>query len=223
LNRSAVSTDALQPLTVASFHRSLARLLARDPDLARVVDRYGPPPFWRRRPCFATLVRIILEQQVSLASAQAVYERLAAIVSPFSALRFLQIDRTRIARAGLTRQKRAYCYHLATAIARRDLRLNRLPGLPDAEVRAALIQVKGIGPWTADIYLLMALRRPDIWPRGDLALKTALQTVKKLPARPSEETFAAMGEAWRPWRAVAARVLWHCYLSEDRRSAPRTF
>jgi len=158
-----------------------------------VVDRYGPPPMWRRKPSFATLVQIILEQQVSLASALAVYNRLKAIVVPFSAARFRQIDRAHIQRAGLTRQKLAYCYHLAEAIGTRQLPLNRLPHLSDGEARGALLNVKGIGPWTADIYLLMALRRPDIWPRGDLALKAALQSVKHLPTLPSDEAFDAIG------------------------------
>ena len=168
---------------------------------------------WRRNPCFATLVRIILEQQVSLASARAVYERLAAIVFPFSAVRFRQIDEARLKNAGLTRQKLAYCKHLAEAVATQKLLLTRLNRLPDAEAHKALVQMKGIGSWTADIYLLMALRRPDIWPRGDLALKAAVKTVKRLPAPPSDERFDAMGRAWRPWRAIAARILWHFYLS----------
>lgn len=197
--------------------------MARDPDLAMVVDRYGPPPMWRRKPCFATLVHIILEQQVSLASALAVHNRLAAIVVPFSATRFRQIDRAQIKSAGLTRQKLAYCYHLADAIAERQLSLNRLHHLSDAEACAALVNLKGIGPWTADIYLLMALRRPDIWPRGDLALKAAWRAVKDLPAVPSEETFAAIGNAWRPWRAVAARILWHFYLSSRNPRVPGAF
>ena len=200
-------------LTPSLFQRGLGALVSRDPDLARVVDHYGPPPMWRRNPCFATLVRIILEQQVSLASARAVYLRLAALVVPFSAVRFRQIDETHLKSAGLTRQKLAYCKHLAEAIATQKLSLNRLNRLPDAEAHKTLVQMKGIGPWTADIYLLMALRRPDIWPRGDLALKAALKKVKHLPALPSDERFHAMGRAWRPWRAIAARILWHFYLS----------
>ena len=202
-----------QPLTVPAFRSGLAALVDRDADLARVVDHYGPPPFWRRRASFATLVRIILEQQVSLASAYAVYQRLLNLVSPFSATQFRQIDPARIQQAGLTRQKLAYCYHLADAIAQRRLCLGRLPHLPDDDVRKTLVQVKGIGPWTADIYLLMALRRPDIWPRGDLALKSALRAVKRLPAMPTDTQFEAIGSEWRPWRAVAARILWHAYLS----------
>jgi DNA-3-methyladenine glycosylase II len=101
--------------------------------------------------------------------------------------------------------------------------LNRLPHLSDAEVRAALVKVKGIGPWTADIYLLMALRRPDIWPRGDLALKVAMQSVKHLPAVPSDAAFETIGNAWRPWRAIAARILWHFYLSSRHQNVPNAF
>ena len=204
-------------MTRETFQHGLNNLVSRDRELAKVVDRYGPPPMWRRRPCFATLVRIILEQQVSLASARAVYQRLALIVSPFSAARFRQIDPVLIQRAGLTRQKRAYCFHLAEAIAQRRLCLDRLKRLPDVDARQALVQVKGIGPWTADIYLLMALHRPDIWPRGDLALKLALKTVKHLPEVPTAETFEDMGHPWRPWRAIAARILWHAYLSARRK------
>ena len=200
-------------MTRTTFQEGLNILIARDRDLAAVVDRYGPPPMWARKPGFATLVRIILEQQVSLASARAVYQRLALIVSPFSAARFRQLDPALIQHAGLTRQKRAYCFHLADAIVRKHLCLGRLQRLADDDVRQRLMQVKGIGRWTADIYLLMALRRPDIWPRGDLALKAALQSVKHLPEIPTETGFEAMGSPWRPWRAIAARLLWHAYLS----------
>jgi DNA-3-methyladenine glycosylase II len=205
--------NPVMPLTRERFQAGLKILIARDRDLARVVERCGPPPMWARRPSFATLVRIILEQQVSLASAHAVYQRLTLVVSPFSAARFRQIDPTLIQQAGLTRQKRAYCFHLAEAIAQKHLYLGRLQRLADDDVRQRLMQVKGIGRWTADIYLLMALRRPDIWPRGDLALKAALQKVKHLPELPSDTAFEAMGRPWRPWRAIAARILWHAYLS----------
>lgn len=175
---------------------------------------------WSRQPCFATLVRIILEQQVSLASARAVFRRLTGIVAPFSAHRFRRVDPARLQRAGMTRQKRAYCYHLAEAVARGRLCLSRLPHLTDGAVRRQLMQVKGVGPWTADIYLLTALRRPDVWPCGDLALKSAVQSVKHLPAVPSDTICAAIAEAWRPWRAVAARLLWHAYLASRQANGP---
>ncbi len=191
-----------------------------DEDLARVLARYGPPPLWRRRPCFAALVRIILEQQVSLASARAVYNRLAAMVVPFSAVRFRRLDGRTLRKAGLTRQKSTYLLALAETIATGRLRLKALADMSDDEARQALMQVRGIGPWTADIYLLMALRRPDIWPRGDLALNTALQAIKNLEGRQTEADLAAVAAHWKPWRAVAARILWHYYLSTRGQSAP---
>jgi DNA-3-methyladenine glycosylase II len=211
------------PLTATTFRDGLQDLVNRDADLARVVARFGPPPLWRRPACFATLVRIILEQQVSLASAQAVFRRLTAMVVPFSAVRFRQLDANRLAAAGLTRQKRAYTRALAEAVATRRLRLNALAAMPDADARRALTGIRGIGPWSADIYLLMALKRPDIWPCGDLALNTALAAIKNLGGRVPEADLKALAASWHPWRAVAARILWHYYLSMRGRTAPRDF
>ncbi len=208
------------PLGPGSFEVALKDLAARDAELAQVLARYGPPPLWRRRPCFAALVRIILEQQVSLASARAVYNRLAARVVPFSAANFRRLDGRSLRKAGLTRQKRTYLLALAEAINTGRLRLKALPGMTDDEARQALMQVKGIGPWTADIYLLMALRRPDIWPCGDLALNTALKAIKNLEGRQSEEDLVAIAAHWQPWRAVAARILWHYYLCTRGQPAP---
>ncbi len=211
------------PLDTTTFAHGLQVLVSQDDALAQAVTRFGPPPLWHRRPCFATLVRIILEQQVSLAAARAVFKRLTAMVVPFSAARFRQIGDSQLAAAGLTRQKRAYSRALAEAIATRRLRLRTIAVLPDAEARGALMAIKGIGPWTADIYLLLALRRPDIWPRGDLALNKALMAVKNLGERTLEADLAAVAAAWRPWRAVAARILWHYYLSSRGQTAPDDF
>ncbi len=211
------------PLDARTFARALETLAARDDDLAQVVARFGPPPMWRRRPGFATLIRIILEQQVSLASAQAVFGRLAAIAVPFSATRYRQISDSQLTAVGLTRQKRACSRALAEAIASRHLQLKTLTAMPDIEARRTLMTIKGIGPWTADIYLLLALRRPDIWPRGDLALNKALIAVKNLHKKSAEADLAAIAAAWQPWRAVAARILWHCYLSIRGKSAPSEF
>ena len=213
----------MAPLTRETFQEGLNILLSCDRHLAKVVDRYGPPPMWTRKPGFATLVHIILEQQVSLASARAVYNRTRILVSPFSAHCFRRIDPANLEQIGMTRQKRTYCYHLAEAIASGQLRIGHLSGLTDEEARRRLTQVKGIGPWTADIYLLMALRRPDVWPRGDLALKIALQRVKHLTEVPTETAFETMGHPWRPWRAIAARILWHAYLASRRNSSPDAF
>ena len=191
------------------------RLLAdRDAHLAEVVQKYGPPPLWVRDPGFPTLVYIILEQQVSLASARAAYQRLQQAVKPLTPGRFLKLTGAQLKRIGFSRQKVRYTRLLAEEIMKRRLDLNELHALPDKVAHEKLTALEGIGNWTADIYLLSALRRPDIWPVGDLALATAVQEVKRLRQRPSPERLEKMSAPWRPWRAVAARLFWHHYLSK---------
>jgi DNA-3-methyladenine glycosylase II len=200
-------------LTEATLEQGLAALAQRDPDLASLARR-GPPPLWARSPGFGTLVHIILEQQVSLASAKAAFDRLQAIADPLTPAALLELDDATLLAAGFSRQKRAYARHLAEALVAGTLDLAALPALDDDAVRRQLQAVKGIGPWTAEIYLLMALRRADAWPAGDLALAVAAQQVKGLDRRPDPATLTGLAEAWRPWRAVAARLLWRHYLSK---------
>jgi len=205
-----------RPLTDRRLAHAIQALVAVDSDLAHVVRRFGRPPLWGRAAGFATLLHIILEQQVSLASARAAFDRLAA-AGPVTPHRFLAYSDTELRTIGFSRQKAAYGRGLARALAAGDLDLSALERLDDEAARAALIGLKGIGPWTADIYLLMALRRPDVWPTGDLALVQAMQEVKGLAQRPTPTEALSIAEAWRPWRAAAARVLWHWYLSTPRR------
>jgi DNA-3-methyladenine glycosylase II len=183
-----------------------------------VLETLGPPPMWARKPGFPTLVHIILEQQVSLASARAAFNRLAEAASPLTPERFLRLKALALKRIGFSRQKAAYARHLAESILEGRLVLKQLATMSDGAARTALLELKGIGPWTADIYLMMALRRPDVWPSGDLALASAVHEVKRLRSRPSVGRLNDIGEGWRPWRAVAARMLWHYYLS---RGTPR--
>jgi len=191
------------------------RLLADgDAHLAEVVQEYGPPPLWVRDPGFPTLVHIILEQQVSLASAKAAFDRLNAAVRPLTPGHFLKLTDAELLRIGFSRQKTLYTRLLAESLARRYFDLRELHNLQDDAARKMLVVFKGIGKWTADIYLLSALRRPDIWPTGDLALATAVQEVKRLRRRPSPEKLEKMSAPWKPWRAVAARLFWHHYLSK---------
>src|SRR5437660_8265743 len=191
------------------------RLLAdRDEHLAEVVNTYGRPPLWVGEPCFPTLVYIILEQQVSLGSAKAAFDRLHAAVKPLTPRGFLKLNHVELLRIGFSRQKTLYTRLLAESLARRHFDLRYLHDLHDDAARKMLVAFKGIGKWTADIYLLSALRRPDIWPTGDLALATAVQEVKHLRQRPSPERLEKMSAPWRPWRAVAARLFWHHYLSK---------
>jgi DNA-3-methyladenine glycosylase II len=210
-------------LTDATLPCALADLTARDPRLARIVADFGPPPLWARAPGFPTLIHIILEQQVSLASARAAFDRLAAIADPLTPQRFLELDDAALKAAGFSRQKTRYGRALAQALLAGSLNLERLATLDDQAVRGELTRIVGIGRWTADIYLLMALGRPDVWPSGDLALAIAARNALGLPAVPSPDELAALGKAWRPWRAVAARVLWHHYLSAGARPATGSF
>ncbi|MCB1053934.1 MAG: DNA-3-methyladenine glycosylase 2 family protein [Acidobacteria bacterium] len=200
-------------LTATTFHAALRELADRDADLARVVETLGPPPFWNRPPGFPTLVHLILEQQVSLASARAVFDRLRATLGTLTAPSFLTLDDDALRALGFSRQKTRYCRLLAAAVAGGELDLDGLDELDDDRVHEVLVQLPGIGRWTTSVYLLMALRRPDAWPVGDLALQVAAQKVKGLGARPSAAELETLGEPWRPWRAVAARVLWHHYLT----------
>jgi DNA-3-methyladenine glycosylase II len=200
---------------------AVAELSERDPDLAAVVARFGPPPLWGRDVGFATLVQIILEQQVSLASARAAFERLGARAGGMTPERIASLDDATMRAAGVSRQKTSYIRALARAIVDRQFDPVALETMDDDAVRVELLKLKGIGAWSADIYLLMALRRADVWPSGDLALVGALREVKRLRVLPGDARIKQLTRPWRPWRAVAARVLWHHYLSTPRgRRAP---
>jgi len=196
--------------------RAVALVATVDPKLGGIVERHGPPPLWARDPSFTTLVRIILEQQVSLTSAEAALGRLERAAGAITPDAVVTLGEPGMAAAGLTRQKSRYLAELATRITDGRLDLARVAALPDDDARAKLMELPGIGRWTADIYLLMALGRPDIWPIGDIALASASQAAHGLPARPTQEELALRAEGWRPWRAVAARILWHGYLSGER-------
>lgn len=166
---------------------------------------------WARRPGFKTLLRIILEQQVSLVSARSMFNRLRSNIDPFTAEGFIEFGEQNLRSLGVTRQKAHYCLQVAHAFSDGDLKM--IAGLSDEEAHAALLRIKGVGPWTANIYLLMALRRPDIWPDGDIALASAVSSLRKMKTRPSFPELARIAEAWRPYRSVAARMLWQYYLA----------
>ncbi|MCC7128824.1 MAG: hypothetical protein B6D39_09245 [Anaerolineae bacterium UTCFX2] len=201
-------------LSEIDYQKGLKTLSKRDADLAQVIQEFGPPPFWQREPGFPTLVYIILEQQVSLASARAAYDRLKKAAAPLTPQSFLEFDDAQLKTIGFSRQKTRYCRELAHAILEGRLDLTWLETAADDEARAKLTEQKGIGAWTAEIYLLMALRRPDAWPTGDLALANAVKAVKNLAHTPDTQRMEELGAAYRPWRAVAARLFWHYYLSK---------
>ena len=203
------------PLTDDGLRRAAAILAERDSDFARILKRIGPPPMWDREPGFPTLVHIILEQQVSLASAKAAFDKLSEILTPLKPAEFLTLDDATLKSIGFSGQKGRYCRELAHALIDGALDLDVLSSLDDHDVRAELEKVTGIGPWTARIYLLMVLLRPDVWPPGDLALAAVVQDLKGLEHRPQPEELRKIAERWRPWRSVAARFLWHHYLNPE--------
>ncbi len=198
-------------LTQRSLRVAAARLADLDPALGGSYERYGPPPLWAREPTYATLVHLILEQQVSLASAQAAFDRLAETTGQVTPATVLALDDRQLRVIGFSRQKTGYARDLAQALLD-GFSLDGLVTLPDDDVRAALTRHRGIGRWTADIYLTMCLLRQDIWPRGDLALATAAQEIGATVERPADADLACLAERWAPDRAVAARMLWHHYL-----------
>jgi len=209
----------IERLDRAGLDAAVAQLASRDADLAGIVERYGLPPLWDRAPGFGTLVHLILEQQVSLASAQAAFDRLiTASGGALAPSRLLAFDDAELLAIGFSRQKARYARALASAVESGALDIDGLAGLDDDEVRRALEAMPGIGPWTSSIYLLMVLGRPDVWPVGDIALAQAAAEVRGLDHRPDADELRAIGEAWRPWRSVAARLLWHDYLG--RRGRP---
>lgn len=209
-----------KPLTQKSLALAARELAARDETLANILATYGDPPLWRRATGFQTLAHIILEQQVSLKSAKAMLVRLEGAIQPFTPLRFIELGDSYLRSLGVTRQKSAYLLHLAYSIVNGELSFTKLARMSDDDARLVLQRVKGIGSWSADVYLLMAMRRADIWPAGDLALAVAMKDLKGLARRPAPEELERLAEHWRPHRAVAARMLWQYYLGKQ--SAKRT-
>lgn len=184
-----------------------------DRDLATIIDRFGYPPSWQRKPGFSTLIRIILEQQVSLASAQATFERLCTLVSPLTPKSFLNLEAIHLKAIGFSRQKISYGRELSQTIIDGQLDLNSLGKLDDLTIRNKLKQIKGIGDWTVDMYLMMALQRQDVFPSRDLGVAIAVQEIKHLATRPRPTELEAIASHWQPYRAIATKILWHYYLN----------
>ncbi|OUL27959.1 hypothetical protein BV378_09460 [Nostoc sp. RF31YmG] len=213
LKETFTQTPEPESLTQETFTHALMALANLDNDFAQILETFGPPPIWQRETGFPTLLRIILEQQVSLAAARAVFTRLCGVAEPLTPENFLTLDDMQLRGIGFSRQKMLYCRELANAIRNGQLDLIKLETMDETTIRTELKRIKGIGDWTVDIYLLMALQRPDVFPKGDLGVIIALQKLKGLTTRPTPAQIEAIAQQWRPWRAVATRILWHYYLS----------
>jgi DNA-3-methyladenine glycosylase II len=188
---------------------AVARLIDQDSDLARVIIEAGPLPWRVREPGFVGLLNAIVGQQISIAAAGAIWRRMCALEGCHDAVRFLMLDDTSLRTAGLSRPKIVHARALAEAFRDGILRADALAAMTDSQAVAAISSVRGLGVWSAEIYLLFALQRPDVFPAGDLALQAAAADLKRLPARPSAKALRDLAEPWQPHRAVAARLLWH--------------
>jgi len=207
--------------TEIDLDNGITALVEADPRFAALIVSAGRPPLRRRPDGFAGLATTIVSQQLSTASASAIWGRLAAAFVPFEPAAILRARAPRLAKAGLSSPKIRALKEIAHAIAQEKLPLSTLADLPADEAHAALTAIHGIGPWTADIYLLSCLGHADAWPAGDLALQEAARLAFGLHTRPTTKEMATLAEPWRPWRSIAARVLWTYYRSvKGREGAP---
>jgi DNA-3-methyladenine glycosylase II len=207
--------------TEADLNTATRALIELDPRLAPILAIAGPPPLRRREGGFAGLASIVVSQQLSTASAAAIWGRLVAMLDPLDAAAFLRVRAPRLKRAGLSAAKIRTLKSIASALKSGTLDLARLVDRTADEAHAALTALHGIGPWTADIYLLACLGHPDAWPAGDLALQEAARLAFALKTRPTSREMLPLAEPWRPWRGVAARVLWSYYRAvKGREAAP---
>ncbi len=190
---------------------ALEALAARDPDVAHWYARCGLPPVRRRPPGFASLLHIMCAQQVSAASARAIIGRLDAAARPLTPRSFLALNDAALRAIGFSGPKVRYGRALASDVLAGRIDIDGLAATDDTAAIAHLVQVTGIGPWTAEIYLMSALDRPDVWPADDLAVQAAVQRLKDLPVRPARAQMIELAEPWRPYRSAAARLLWHIY------------
>jgi DNA-3-methyladenine glycosylase II len=197
------------------------RVLTEEPVFAEILERAGPPRFRRRRNGFGTLLHVILEQQVSIDAAAAMHKRLLGLCRPLVPATFLALDDSTLRSCGFSRQKMGYARDLARMIDSGKFDFARLDAAEDEVALGALLSVRGIGRWSADVYLLFALGRRDIWPAGDLGLQAAIGDHMGLGARLDEVEVRRLGEAWRPWRSVATCLFWQSYLHARGRTAPR--
>ena len=207
-------------LTDTTMRKALLVLSDQDPLLAALHEQFGMPPLWIRAQSFATLVHIILEQKVSLASAMAVMHRVNALCPRMQPSAFLTLPDDALREAGLSASKLSYCRSIAEALIDGSLSLSGLRKLDDEQVITELTSVRGIGPWSAGVYLMMALRRPDAWASGDRALAVSYAERAGLESVPSYAELDAIAARWTPHRATAARLLWHGYLEKRGQSNP---
>jgi DNA-3-methyladenine glycosylase II len=202
----------------SNFHSCCDILANKDAHLKTALKQYGYPPLWRRKPTFANLIQIILEQQVSLASAKAAFGKLQNKIRNVTPLRLLSLSDAELKACYFSRQKIVYAKELAKAVIDQKFSFKKIIQLPPDEIRNSLKSIKGIGDWTADIFMMMCLQESDIFPSGDIALIKSMKEIKGLPLHTSREQILSIAENWKPYRTVAAFILYHAYLRKRNRS-----
>jgi DNA-3-methyladenine glycosylase II len=219
-----VTMASLEPrvehLDHVTFVEALDLLAEEEPAFAQVIEEFGAPPFWNRPAGFPTLIWLIMEQQVSLESGAAMYRRLHGLLGAITPEAMSGVTEADLRAIGVTRQKSRYLMELAQSVLAGDLDLDGLVDVPLHKGRASLLSIKGVGPWTADVYLLSALKFPDVFPVGDRALQVGVAEVLGMISIPDESELEILSTPWRPIRAVAARIIWHSYLKRRGRAEP---
>ncbi|TWR30546.1 DNA-3-methyladenine glycosylase 2 family protein [Mucilaginibacter pallidiroseus] len=206
-----------QQFTQATFHTICDELANMDSDLASVIKTYDYPPMWSRPNSFESLVHIILEQQVSLASALSALNKLRERIEDITPAKVLLLTDAEFKACYFSRQKTAYTRYLAEAIISKQLNLDDFKEMEDEDIRKQLCALKGIGNWTVDVYLMFALQHADIFPIGDLAVVNAVKRLKDLPKETTRDELVELSRQWQPYRTVATMILWHFYLSAPRK------
>lgn len=209
--------NALLIFKEENFIPICGELAKQDADLKLIIDQFGYPPMWKRQAGFETLIHIILEQQVSLASALAALNKLKNVLKDITPQNFLLLSNEELKACYFSRQKIVYATHLAAEILSGNLNLDELAGLDNDAVREKLTKIKGIGNWSVDVYLMMVLQRQDLFPLGDVALIKSVKETKKLSSEITKEEIGKLANQWNPYRTIAVFILWHGYLSRRKR------
>ncbi len=210
--------STIETFNECNFKKNCDELAAMDADLKLILDTHGYPPFWKRSPTFETLVHIILEQQVSLSSALAALNKLKQKIGDIHPQQFLALTNQELRDCYFSRQKIVYTQHLANAMQDQVLNLDALPEMDNDNIRSTLTKIKGIGNWTVDVYLMMVLQRSDLFPLGDVALMTSVKETKNLSKDVSRDAIVVIANGWKPYRTIAAFILWHGYLRKRKRA-----
>ncbi len=206
----------INSFTTNNFKSICDLLAAKDADLKKIINAHGYPPMWSRKPTFETLIHIILEQQVSLASALAALNKLKQKVRNITPQKIISLTDVELKSCYFSRQKTVYAKHLASAFINKEVNLNCFLSADDETIKNILKNIKGIGDWTADVFLMMALQRADLFPAGDIALINSIKFVKQLPKSTTKEGILLIADNWKPYRTIAAFMLWHAYLQNKK-------